>query len=162
MLASKYSRGTARCVASLAPKNFALALIWSPVLQFMVATPRKLVPAPPSSSPGSFQPHRVAGRELTRSQGASETLGLDNESSSMRIVGRGGCSPGLSIRSFLSKQTQRGARKLIWDLSMRRYWLSGTFIRYPRWMQLRPKSFRCSRENYEGRWNPAICIDRSA
>src|SRR5580692_7512636 len=36
----------------------------------------------------------------------------------MRTVGHGGCSLGLIIPSFPSRQTQRGARKLISGLSM--------------------------------------------
>jgi len=35
----------------------------------------------------------------------------------MHTAGNGGCSPGLNIPSFLSKQTRRGARKLVWGLT---------------------------------------------
>src|SRR6266478_3984826 len=101
---------------------------------------RKAAPAHPLSSPIFRQRRKVDEKELTRSLDGSETLDQSSRLLFMRTAGNGGCSPGLIMPSFPSKQTRRGALKLIWDLSMLRYWWSRIIIRCPRRMWLRPKA----------------------
>ena len=98
------------------------------------AIPRKAAPAHPLSSPIFRRRRKVDEKEWTRSLGGSETLDQSSRLLFMRTAGHGGCSPGLIIPSFPSQQIRRGARKLIWDLSMLRYWWGRIIIRCPSWM----------------------------
>src|SRR6267142_4513163 len=116
------------------------SLLGSLASQRRDAIRRKAAPAHPLSSPIFRQRRKVDEKESTRSLGGSETLDQSSRLLFMRTAGNGGCSPGLIIPSSPSEQTRRGARKLISDLSMLRYWWSRIIIRYQRRMWLRPKA----------------------
>jgi hypothetical protein len=151
-------------VASVAPKKLAWALILMGALgsRRRDAIRTKAVPAHPSSSPKFRRRHKVDERESTRSLVGSETLDQSSRLLFMRTAGNGGCSPGLIIPSFPSKQTRRGGRKLISDLRMLRYWRSRIIIRCPGRMWLGPKAVPLSRDHCKGSRNAAICPGRIA